>query len=145
MITDNQRREVAKRLRELDVSDIEVDGCIIDSPKYVGLLLMRMLDAACDYRDGLHHFPGFFSAREVVELFADLIDPQTTPYICEKCGGEWPSDIMFECCPYCGAEVLDEDVQPAPAVEMDAAPRYRPRAVCRDDRRGSRDDQENHG
>ena len=74
-INDKQRREVAKRLRELDVSDIEVDGCIIDSPKYVGLLLMRMLDAACDYRDGLHYFPGFFSARAVVELFADLIDP----------------------------------------------------------------------
>lgn len=75
-VTDNQRREVAKRLRKLDVSDIEVDGCIIDSPKYVGLLLMRMLDAACDYRDGLHHFPGFFSARAVVELFTDLIDPE---------------------------------------------------------------------
>lgn len=108
MITDEERREVAKRLRELDVSDIEIDGCIIDSPKYVGLLLMRMLDAACDYRDGLHHFPGFFSARAVVELFADLIDPQITPYICEKCGGEWPSDIMFERCPYCGAEVIDD-------------------------------------
>lgn len=75
MVTDNQRREVAQELRALDVSDIEVDGRIIDSPKYVGLLLMRMLDAACDYRDGLHYFPGFFSARAVVELFADLIDP----------------------------------------------------------------------
>ena len=37
---------------------------------------MRMLDAACDYRDGLHHFPGFFSAQAVVELFADLIEPE---------------------------------------------------------------------
>ena len=75
-MTSDERREVAKRMRALDVSDIEVDGCIIDSPKYVGLLLMRRLDAACDYRDGLHYFPGFFSAQAVVELFADLIDPE---------------------------------------------------------------------
>lgn len=73
MINDEKRREVAQKLRALDMSDIEVDGCIIDSPKYVGLLLMRMLYAACDYRDGLHYFPGFFSAQAVVELFADLI------------------------------------------------------------------------
>ena len=77
MITDDKKREVAQKLRALDMSDIEVDGCIIDSPKYVGLLLMRMLDAACDYRDGLHYFPGFFSAQAVVELFADLIDRPT--------------------------------------------------------------------
>lgn len=50
--------------------------------------------------------------EEVVEnicdaiSIADLIDPQTAPYICEKCGGEWPSDVMFERCPYCGAEVI---------------------------------------
>lgn len=75
MTINEKRREVAQELRALDVSDIEVDGRIIDSPKYVVLLLMRMLDAACDYRDGLHYFPGFFSARAVVELFADLIDP----------------------------------------------------------------------
>ena len=81
--SDEQRREVAQKLRALDMSDIEVDGCIIDSPKYVGLLLMRMLDAACDYRDGLHHFPGFFSAQAVVELFADLIDRQTCTIVCE--------------------------------------------------------------
>ena len=98
MIGDETRRKVAKRLRELDVSDIEVDGCIIDSPKYVGLLLMRMLDAACDYRDGLHHFPGFFSARAVVELFADLIDP-TCKNVADPYDGS-----CFECS-RCGAEV----------------------------------------
>lgn len=74
MITDGKKREVAQKLRTLDMSDIEVDGCIIDSPKYVGLLPMRMPDAACDYRDGLHCFPGFFSAQAAVEPFADLID-----------------------------------------------------------------------
>lgn len=100
--TSEERREVAARLRGLDMSDIEVDGCIIDSPKYVGLLLMRMLDAACDYRDGLRYFPGFFSAQAVVELFADLTDPichivlrqsdsdftDEPHYICSRCDKE---------------------------------------------------------
>lgn len=66
------------------------------------------LDVVFAHHDKLHYFPGFISARSVVELFADLIDPPTTTYICEKCGGEWPSDIMFECCPYCGT-VIDDD------------------------------------
>lgn len=99
MATNNQRREVAKRLRALDMSDIEVDGCIIDSPKYVGLLLMRMLDAACDYRDGLHYFPSSFSARAVVELFADLIDrPVYRPVIPNEMEG-------YVFCPQCGAPI----------------------------------------
>ena len=133
MITDNERHEVAQKLRELDMSDIEVDGCIIDSPKYVGLLLMRMLDAACDYRDGLHHFPGFFSAQAVVELFADLIDRPTARNIadfdresfkCSRCGYRVLSIdgapdaaklvapeggvIDFGYCPNCDAEVVDD-------------------------------------
>ena len=120
MITDEERREVAQKLRALDMSDIEVDGCIIDSPKYVGLLLMRMLDAACDYRDGLHHFPGFFSAQAVVELFAELIDRPTCHISetdhefedsvrCDRCrttfNRPWEP---FKYCPNCGAEVADD-------------------------------------
>lgn len=133
MITDEKKREIAQKLRALDMSDIEVDGCIIDTPKYVGLLLMRMLDAACDYRDGLHHFPGFFSAQAVVELFADLIDRPTARNIadfdresfkCSRCGYrvlsiDGASDaaklvapdggvIDFGYCPNCDAEVVDD-------------------------------------
>ena len=124
MITDNERREVAQKLRELDMSDIEVDGCIIDSPKYVGLLLMRMLDAACDYRDGLHHFPGFFSAQAVVELFADLIDRPTCEMTecsidhgsrswgmrCSRCDTEFEHEkpvYGWRYCPKCGAVITD--------------------------------------
>ena len=128
MITDEERREVAQKLRALDMSDIEVDGCIIDSPKYVGLLLMRMLDAACDYRDGLHHFPGFFSAQAVVELFADLIDSQTCIIVCEcdaysswgeridgmrlyelSCGHQAVGFEKPRYCPECGMEVVKRD------------------------------------
>ena len=120
MISDEKKREVSQKLRALDMSDIEVDGCIIDSPKYVGLLLMRMLDAACDYRDGLHHFPGFFSAQAVVELFAELIYRPTCHISetdhefedsvrCDRCrttfNRPWEP---FKYCPNCGAEVTDD-------------------------------------
>lgn len=126
MISDEMRREVAARLRGLDMSDIEVDGCIIDSPKYVGLLLTRMLDSACDYRDGLHYFPGFFSAQAVVELFADLIDRPTCEMAecsidhgsrswgmrCSRCGTEFEHEepaYGWRYCPNCGARVVRGD------------------------------------
>ena len=46
------------------------------------------------------------SWRGVMRRLADLIDLPATS--CEKCGGEWPLDIRFEYCPYCGAKVIDE-------------------------------------
>lgn len=129
MITDDKRREVAQKLLALDMSDIEVDGCIIDSPKYVGLLLMRMLDTACDYRDGLHHFPGFFSAQAVVELFADLIDRPTCRIILGReirtvygkpitwinvyilsCGHQAVGFEKPRYCPECGRKVVSHGI-----------------------------------
>lgn len=127
MISDERRHEVAQKLRALDMSDIDVDGCIIDSSKYVGLFLMRMLDVACDYRDGLHYFPGHFSAQAVVELFADLIDrptcriwyvPGSADRSCSACGmtfstgtyqGGDHEEHEFMFCPNCGAEVVIGD------------------------------------
>lgn len=76
MISDDERREVAARLRALDVSYIGVNGLIICSPKDAGLLLMDMLDVVIARHDTLHYFPNFISARTVVGLFADLIDPE---------------------------------------------------------------------
>lgn len=93
MVTDNQRREVAQELRELRHTTYyseEVVENICDA--------ISIADPANIFRD----------PEDVYKLLADLIDPQTTPYICEECGGERPSDIMFERCPYCGAEVLDD-------------------------------------
>lgn len=120
-ITDMQRRDVAHKLRALDMSDIDVDGCIIDSSKYVCLLLMRMIDVACDYRDGLHYFPGHFSAQAVVELFADLIDRPT----CNDVGDNW----KFRCS-VCGCEldILEMEVG-EPTMWKDGAaqvPKYCP-------------------
>lgn len=92
MITDNQRREVAQKLRK---QAAYCDGSLSE-------WWQRLQDTVTGVID-------FADPKMTFEAIADLIYPQTTPYICEKCGGEWPSDIMFERCPYCGAEVLDED------------------------------------
>lgn len=51
------------------------------------------------------------SWRGVMRCIADLIEPQislSSPFICEKCGGEWPNDIRFEYCPYCGMEIIND-------------------------------------
>ena len=125
MTSDDQRREVAQALRGLNVSDIEVDGLILDGPKYVGLLLMRILDEANDYRPGLHYFPSHFSARAVVDLFADLIDRPTCEAIehgrpdesnvcksCSRCSYGWFEcihDKPYSYCPNCGAVVVEKE------------------------------------
>lgn len=52
----------------------------------------------------------------VMRRVADLIDQPLTcnimsddnSFICEKCGGEWPNDIRFEYCPYCGTEIIND-------------------------------------
>ena len=127
--SDEKRREVAQALRVLNVSDIEADGLILDDPKYVGLLLMRILDEVNDYRPGLHYFPSHFSARAVADLFADLIDRPTCKYgfmgnerfCCSECGntvrldfdvpvtGETP--MPFKYCPNCGAVVTEKGAE----------------------------------
>lgn len=49
------------------------------------------------------------SWRGVMRHLADLIElPPRNSFICEKCGGEWPSDIRFEYCPYCGTEIIND-------------------------------------
>ena len=98
MITDNQRREVARELRLLDVSDIGNDDNIVDSPEESGELFERILEIANDYRAGLHYFPSHFKGKAAVELLADLIDRPT----CRNVG----DDCMFKCSE-CGAEVVE--------------------------------------
>lgn len=75
MISDTERREVARELRELDVSDIGDADNVVDAPEDVGLLFALMLEVANDYRSGLHYAMSHFKAKDAVELFADLIDP----------------------------------------------------------------------
>lgn len=95
MISDKQRREVAARLRS-------------KKPEEFAAPFGRHVFA--------HIFSSVFPNQMLLSNWilrlpyqlADLIDPPTTTYICEQCGGEWPSDIMFERCPYCGT-VIDDD------------------------------------
>lgn len=63
MITDNQRREVARKLREPKES-------LLAHPDEE---LIR-----------LRYETGCQRGQDLYEHLADLIDPQTTPYICEN-------------------------------------------------------------
>lgn len=91
MVTDKERREVAAELRK---QAAYCDGSLSE-------WWQRLQDTVTGVID-------FADPKTTFMAIADLIDPQTTPYICEKCGGEWPSDIIFNYCPYCGAEVIDD-------------------------------------
>ena len=94
MISDKERREVARELRELDVSDIGDADNVVDAPEDVGLLFALMLEVANDYRPGLHYAMSHFKAKDAVELFADLIDRPTCKnesgykniFLCSECG-----------------------------------------------------------
>lgn len=103
MINDEERREVAARLRACaqDVNGMRDFAMYLSN--WVGVEGVaddegNQFSVAADRR----------IAERTLEKLADLIDPPTTTYICDKCGGEWPSDIMFERCPYCGT-VIDDD------------------------------------
>lgn len=97
MITDDVRRERAKNLRD------QAEAWRSMMPD------IRMSDRRLT--DSIHMAFGLddvdITVHEALDMLADLIDPPITTRTCEKCGGEWPSDIMFECCPYCGTVVLD--------------------------------------
>lgn len=93
-ISDEERREVAANIRNA------AERCkydLQDDPDYDPFAALYTVFC------GVRGFPRY---KDILHL-ADLIDPPTTPYICEKCGGEWPSDIMFERCPYCGTVIDD--------------------------------------
>lgn len=119
-INDEFRRDVAAGLRLLDVSDIGEDDNIVDSPEESGILFNRILEIANDYRAGLHYFPSHFVARDAVDLFAELIDPQKRTCKIEltyhdefgiydnlTCGHvstrQWYEPDNY--CPICGAKV----------------------------------------
>lgn len=129
MISNEERREVAAELRKLDVSDLGGERNIIDAPEESGVLFGRMLDAANDYRAGLHYFPSHFKARDAVELFADLIDrpscfdtesKDSKSFTCSACGFSESKLVIspftlsflwvkpsYRYCPRCGAEVVE--------------------------------------
>lgn len=117
MASDKERREVAEGLRALDVSDLGDEDNVVDTLEDSGALFNRMLDAANDYRPGLHYAVSHFTARDAVELFADLIDRPTCEMVregegfrCSACGTFHDmsgfEEFPWPYCPNCGAEVV---------------------------------------
>ena len=124
MTSDGRREEVAARLRALDVADLGDEGGVIDDIKQSGWLFCRIVDAANDYRPGLHYFPSHFTAGAVPALLADLIDPTCEMIrgrggvdICSECGAFVRRGSVLDCfgpidmryCPNCGARVVRGD------------------------------------
>ena len=127
MVSDERRRYDAHKLREEGFAEgLGDDHGIIDSPEDAGELMLRVLDVICDYRDGMHYFPGHVSAQAVVELFADLLDRPTCTIACEcdaysSCGERIDGMRFYELscghqavgyekpryCPECGMEVVE--------------------------------------
>lgn len=103
MISDEKRREVAKKMREYDVAEFK-ESAIVPFLECLGI--------------------GYVNWRGILDELADLIDRPTCRnngnrddrgFWCSRCGYEaWtyddsgcdPSDFSF--CPDCGAEVADD-------------------------------------
>lgn len=86
-MSTNDKRAIANELRRVANDSLN------------GESLQRTLARITDADDS--------SWRGVMHRVADLIDYSS--FICEKCGGEWPNDIGFEYCPYCGCTLQDGD------------------------------------
>ena len=102
MISDEERREVVKRLREFDVSEFK-ESAIVPFLECLGI--------------------GYVNWRGVLDMLADLIDRPTCrneedsydrTFLCSACGYEAytygdsncnPHDFSY--CPECGAEVAE--------------------------------------
>lgn len=100
MISDQERREVAARLRDLDE---HIDGVPpVCSPQVHNAMALSAIRAVVGKGDIFH-------------LLAELIDRPMTrnlsekpEFVCELCGAVWPYDLGFTHCPECGAKVVDE-------------------------------------
>lgn len=101
MISYEERREVAHRMREFDVSEFK-ESAIVPFLECLGI--------------------GYVNWRGVLDMLANLIDRPTCKNIagpydgsffeCSKCGERWeltcgsPADNNLGFCPRCGAEVV---------------------------------------
>lgn len=111
MTSDNERREVAQKLR--DIKRVDLGNGLVCLSCDLGEVL------GFDWADDYHIFE--FS----VDLLADLIDRPTCKkeehdeyyWRCTRCGGFICWDAVTDCCgviptrycPNCGAEVVNDD------------------------------------
>lgn len=105
MITDEERREVAEKMRGYDVSEFK-ESAIVPFLDCLGV--------------------GYLNWREVLDSLADLIDRPTCRlvltdtethgkakvrcYECSECGGACEEIYgKYERCPHCGCVVVEDD------------------------------------
>ncbi|MGN8853928.1 hypothetical protein [Collinsella sp. HCP28S3_H5] len=129
MITDNERREVARKLRGLPIDmystidEWEKDGLFINSSVSDEGDYSQIHDAVFGYFPAEYMHPGDY--EELHERLADLIDRPTCEMTecsidngsrswgmrCSRCGTEFEHEkpvYGWRYCPNCGAEVEDE-------------------------------------
>lgn len=130
MITDEERREVAQKLRRLPidmystVAEWEEDGLFIDNSVSDEGDYSQIHDAVFGYFPAEHMHPGDY--EELHERLADLIDRQTCEMAecsidhgsrswgmrCSRCGTEFEHEkpaYGWRYCPKCGAMVVEKE------------------------------------
>lgn len=124
MITDEERREIAQKLRGLPIDmystidEWEKDGLFINNSVSDEGDYSQIHDAVFGYFPAEYMHPGDY--EELHERLADLIDrPTTTRHgkfktkygretpLCEVCGYSI-GDMRWNYCPKCGAAIVDD-------------------------------------
>ena len=106
MVTDEQRREVAAKIREL---------YRLHPNEYLDVTIARAMRAALGYGSALPYALAFADLIDLptcsMEYMPEYSDDELYPteaYRCSECG--WiVSEGKPTYCPCCGAEVIDED------------------------------------
>lgn len=119
MVTDDERREVAGYIRQIDCSGFTAHS--MDDGDGRSLLCAYIAEAA-----GVGHAPYYFDAKPLCDRLADLIEPEpertcrmrdahwddgrrTWGCICSECGAKYErkSGKWMNYCPNCGAKVVE--------------------------------------
>ena len=119
MVTDDERREVAGHIRQIDCSGFTAHS--MDDGDGRSLLCAYIAEAA-----GVGHAPYYFDAKPLCDRLADLIEPgpertcrmrdahwddgrRTWGCICSECGAKYErkSGKWMNYCPNCGAKVVE--------------------------------------
>lgn len=102
MVTDDERREVAGYIRQIDCSGFTAHS--MDDGDGRSLLCAYIAEAA-----GVGHAPYYFDAKPLCDRLADLIEPG--PERTCSINADWSNGKLEHCvyrCSACGAVMLDD-------------------------------------